>query len=73
EDLVDPLYQMIRRGVAGGVAEILIADPGRPPFDELCERCVQQGDAEVIPWTMTRPVAEAGQILRVVGTAQTQR
>jgi predicted nicotinamide N-methyase len=73
EDLVDPLYQMIRRGVAGGVTEILIADPGRPPFDELCERCVQQGDAEVIPWTMTTPVAEAGQILRVVGAAPTRR
>ena len=73
EDLVDPLYQMIRRGVASGVAEILIADPGRPPFDELCERCVQQGDAEVIPWTMTTPVTEAGQILRVVGAAPTRR
>ena len=72
EDLVDPLYQMIRHGVAGGVAEILIADPGRPPFDELCARCVQQGDAEVLPWTMTTPVAEAGQILRVVGAASLQ-
>jgi hypothetical protein len=60
EDTLDPLYQLVRHGVAAGVPEILIADPGRPPFDELCTRCVQPGDAEVLPWTMTSPVAESG-------------
>ena len=69
EELVDPLYQLVRHGIAVGVAEILVADPGRPPFDELCARCVQQGDAEVLDWAMTTPVAESGRILRVVGTA----
>jgi predicted nicotinamide N-methyase len=69
EDLVDPLYQLIRYSVTSGVAEILIADPSRPPFDELCARCVPQGNAEVFPWTMTAPVKEAGHILRVVGAA----
>jgi len=69
DELVDPLYQLVRYGVAAGVAEILVADPGRPPFDELCARCVHQGDAEVLTWTMTTPVAERGRILRVVGAA----
>jgi predicted nicotinamide N-methyase len=69
EELVDPLYQMVRHGIAVGVAEILVADPGRPPFDELCARCVQQGDAEVLDWAMTTPVKESGRILRVVGAA----
>jgi hypothetical protein len=64
---VDPLYQLVRHGVAAGVAEILVADPSRPPFDELCARCVSQGDAEVFTWTMTTPVVETGRILRVVG------
>jgi predicted nicotinamide N-methyase len=67
EELVEPLYQLVRHSIAAGVAEILVADPGRPPFDDLCARCVQQGDAEVLTWTMTTPVAERGQILRVVG------
>ena len=40
EELVDPLYQLVRHGVAVGVADILVADPGRPPFDELCARCL---------------------------------
>ena len=32
EDLVDPLYQLVRHGIAAGVAEILVADPSRPPL-----------------------------------------
>src|SRR5215467_10704656 len=67
EELVDPLYELVRHGVAAGVAEILLADPGRPPFDDLCERCAQQGNVEVLDWAMTTPVAERGRILRVVG------
>jgi predicted nicotinamide N-methyase len=70
EELVDPLYQVVRHGVAAGVADILVADPGRPPFDELCARCLPQGDAEVLAWTMTTPVKESGHILRVRGVAE---
>jgi predicted nicotinamide N-methyase len=69
EDLVDPLYQVVRASVAAGVAEILVADPGRPPFDDLCARCVPQGDAEVLTWTTPTPRAETGRILRVVSDA----
>src|SRR5205807_2839490 len=50
EELVAPLYQLVRHDVAAGVAEILVADPGPPPFDELCVQCLQQGDAEVLAW-----------------------
>jgi predicted nicotinamide N-methyase len=73
EELVDPLYQLVRHGVAAGVTEILVADPGRPPFDDLCARCVPQGDAEVFTWAMTTPVADTGRILRVVGDAARRR
>src|SRR5262245_3540321 len=69
DELVVPLYELVCHGVAAGVAEILLADPGRPPFDELCARCMQRGDAEVLTWEMTTPVAESGRILRVVGNA----
>jgi hypothetical protein len=43
------------------------------PFDELCARCVPQGDAEVFTWTMTTPVADTGRILRVVGRGAAAR
>jgi len=71
EELVDPLYQLVRHGVAAGVAEILLADPGRPPFDELCARCLQHGDTKVLAWATTTPARESGRILRVVGAAET--
>jgi predicted nicotinamide N-methyase len=70
EELVDPLYQLVRHGVTVGVAEILVADPGRPPFDELCAQCMHQGDAEVLAWAMTTPVRESGRILRVTGATE---
>jgi predicted nicotinamide N-methyase len=69
EDLVDPLYRPVRLSVAVGVAEILVADPGRPPFDELCAQCLQHSDTEVLAWATTTPVVESGRILRVVGNA----
>src|SRR5215468_4260552 len=72
EELVDPLYQLVRHSIAAGVAEVVVADPGRPPFDELSTQCVQQGDAEVFTRTTTTPSTETGQILRVVGDATRQ-
>jgi predicted nicotinamide N-methyase len=59
EDLGDPLYRLVRLSVAVGVAEILVAAPGRPPFDDLCARCLQQGDAAVLAWATTMPVVES--------------
>jgi predicted nicotinamide N-methyase len=73
EELVDPLYKLVRQGVAAGVAEILIADPGRPPFDELCTQCLEHGDAAVLAWATTTPIRESGRILRVVGAARGHR
>lgn len=67
DELVDPLYQIVRHGMAAGVTEILLADPSRPPFDDLCKRCVAQGNAEVFLWDMRKPVLESGRILRVGG------
>jgi len=73
EELVDPLYQLVRHGVAAGVADILVADPGRPPFDELCARCLEHSDAEVLAWATTTPSRESGRILRVGGAAAVGR
>lgn len=67
EELVAPLDRLLRAGVTAGVAEILVADPSRPPFDELCARWVPPGHAEVFTWTTPPPGAEIGRILRVVG------
>lgn len=69
DELVDPLYHLMRHGIAAGVTEILVADPDRPPFNDLCARCVKQGAAEVLDWEITQPVATSGLILRIGGDA----
>ena len=46
--IVEPLFNMIARSSGPKPPTILIADPGRPPFWELAERCVEEFDAEVI-------------------------
>jgi predicted nicotinamide N-methyase len=67
DELVDPLYHIVQHSLEAGVAEILLADPDRPPFEDLCARCTQQGGAEVFDWEVTRPTTVGGKILRVVG------
>ena len=67
EELVDPLYALVQHGVQAGVAEILVADPDRPPFDDLCARCGKHGNADVFDWQLTKPVAASGRILRITG------
>jgi predicted nicotinamide N-methyase len=69
DELVDPIYQIVQHGVKAGVAEILVADPDRPPFEDLCARCVEQGNTQVFDWEITRPMKVGGKILRVVGNA----
>src|SRR2546428_1395303 len=69
EELVDPLYQLVRHGIAVGVAEILVAEPSRPPLDEVCARWGQQGDAEALEWATTAPGKESGRNLRAGGAA----
>ncbi|MEY1662025.1 class I SAM-dependent methyltransferase [Isoalcanivorax beigongshangi] len=39
ESLTPVLLNLVRRARKAGVAKIIIADPGRPPFYELVERC----------------------------------
>jgi predicted nicotinamide N-methyase len=68
DELVDPLYHLVRHGIEAGVAEILVADPDRPPFDELCARCEKMNNVDVLYWETTTPFSTSGRILRVVGS-----
>jgi predicted nicotinamide N-methyase len=67
DELVDPLFDIVRYAIQARVKEILLADPSRPPFDDLCARCQQECDTEVLDWEMNKPVAASGVILRIVG------
>lgn len=67
DEMIDPLYKMVRRAVKSGVEQIIIADPGRPPFDEVCDRAERQLGGEVKEWEVRKPVKAHGWLL-IVGS-----
>ncbi|MFH1571906.1 MAG: methyltransferase domain-containing protein [Gemmatimonadota bacterium] len=66
DELVDPVYKLVRRAVRAGAGQIIIADPGRPPFDEVCSRCVGELGGEVKEWSVDEPRAHGW--LLIVGS-----
>jgi hypothetical protein len=59
------LYNMIGRAKKAGVKTIMIADPCRPPFTDLVEKCRRKYDIEVEEKWLKRPVHASGEILIV--------
>jgi len=67
DEMTKPLYNLIRRALRAGVKRILIADPGRPPFLNLVDLCVDKLDADMFGHTITQPVKSEKFILQVRG------
>jgi predicted nicotinamide N-methyase len=63
DELVDPVFKMINRAVQAGVKQIVVADPERPTFHEMSERCIERHCAEVIAWETRSPIKARGAIL----------
>ena len=59
------LKRLINRAMRTGPKMVIIADPGRPPFDELVRYCVERQEAEILDWTAQRPRRIQGRILKV--------
>ncbi|MFP6642292.1 MAG: methyltransferase domain-containing protein [Candidatus Latescibacterota bacterium] len=54
-DLIDPLFGLVERARAAEI-RIAIADPGRPPFQTLACRCVDELDAWTGPISTLEPL-----------------
>ena len=65
DEMVDPLFKLIRRAKKAGVKNIYIADPGRSSFLELAELCEKKLGAEYEYYEISKPVRATGFILRV--------
>ena len=65
DELVDPLRRLIRRALRADVNAVVIADPGRSPFEELGKYFCKNGAGELQDWTVHRPRRIQGQILKV--------
>lgn len=63
--LVKPLYNLIQRAMRAGVKRVIIADPGRPTFYELAEKCRAKYHVDLIEWYAVEPNRATGEILEV--------
>ncbi len=67
DNMVDPLYKLVRRAVKAGVQQVVLADPGRPPFEEVCQRCTEKLGGGTKEWSVEEPVRASGTLL-IVGS-----
>lgn len=65
DSLVRPLGNLIRRAFRAGVQGVIIADPGRSPFEALGEAALLRFDGEVLSWKTHVPRPLHGRILRL--------
>jgi len=62
-ELIDPLYSLIKKSLKNGVNTIVIADPGRSPFLKLAKKCKKKFGAELREVSIKDPVEEEGYLL----------
>ena len=65
DTLVKPLKNLILRSLRAKVKQVLISDPGRPPFEEVAEYFISKKGGEILDWTAQRPRRSEGRILKI--------
>ncbi|MCB1705567.1 MAG: class I SAM-dependent methyltransferase [Halioglobus sp.] len=65
DEQVDALYDTIKRALKNGVKTIIIADPGRPTFHDLAQRCKADFRAFLIPYGVSDPANYDGYLLLI--------
>ncbi len=63
DELADVVFKLVKRAVRAGVKKVVIADPQRPPFWDMAERCVEQFYGEILDWQVTEPRRFTGSLL----------
>ena len=63
DEMVNPVFNMINRAVKAGVKHIVIADPERPTFLQMAERCMNKHCAELIEWRCEGSIQARGAVL----------
>ena len=65
DSIVDPLKRFVRKALRAGVQLVLIADPGRPTFEEFAGYFTDRFTADVLDWDVRRPRSISGRILQI--------
>lgn len=73
DEMVDPLYGMIEKAVKAGVQQVVLADPGRPPFVQVSERCCEKLGGQTKDWQVEGSAVSASGTLMIIGTLPRKR
>jgi len=65
DTMVHPLKGLILRALGADVSQVMIADPGRSPFEELGTYFAAKGTGHILGWSVDHPYHIQGRILRV--------
>jgi predicted nicotinamide N-methyase len=65
DELVEPLLKMTRRAMRAGVKRVVLADPGRPCFEDLAALCEEEFRAILIDTDTKKPTKATGYVLVV--------
>lgn len=65
DKMILSLKRLINRGLRAGVRLVLIADPGRSPFNSLCDYYAEREGAHILDWTVRHPRRIQGRILKI--------
>ncbi|MGI9288628.1 MAG: class I SAM-dependent methyltransferase [Pseudomonadales bacterium] len=63
DNMVTSLYKAIKKSLASGVRQVIIADPGRETFLKLAKKCEKKLDAELVEYKTSYPAAIDGYLL----------
>ena len=63
DELVDPVFNLVKRAVKADVKKIIIADPERSTFFEMAHRCEDKFCAEILEWRTKKPVEARGSLM----------
>ena len=69
DSLVKPLRGLIKRALSAGVQRVIITDPGRPTFYELCDALAKKHYVELSEWYATQPKYFEGEVVEVRASA----
>lgn len=63
DELVAPVSNLVGRALRAGVERVLIADPERPTFHAMAERCIDRHGGELVEWQTRGSVPARGALL----------
>ena len=65
DEMTKPLYNLVSRARQVGGVRVVMTDPGRSPFTDMAEKCVDKFDADYESWSVPHPHNASGFVLDV--------